>query len=159
MHARQLVSHGHIRVNRRKVDIPSKVLNPGDYASFELLPEASDLEQNQDFVHPLLSWFVHDAGTVVLSSLPAGVQDVIAQIHRKEKSQSFDTLKTILVVRTSKGRYTGQRETPCSYLHGNLWSFNHHYSVHIPNPGTTTLCPGLGSGSRVAEVSFLSLFT
>ena len=28
--ARQIVSHGHIRVNDKKVDIPSLRLNPGD---------------------------------------------------------------------------------------------------------------------------------
>jgi len=33
-HARQLVGHGHIRVNDRKVDIPSALVKPGDVVSF-----------------------------------------------------------------------------------------------------------------------------
>jgi len=39
--ARQLVNHGHIQVNDRKVDIPSYQVKPGDMISVKFIPARS----------------------------------------------------------------------------------------------------------------------
>jgi small subunit ribosomal protein S4 len=47
-HARQLIGHGHFRVNDRKVDIPSALVKPGDVVSFR--PRSAKSEDIQAIV-------------------------------------------------------------------------------------------------------------
>jgi small subunit ribosomal protein S4 len=47
-HARQLIGHGHFRVNDRKVDIPSALVKPGDVVSFR--PRSAKSEDIQAVV-------------------------------------------------------------------------------------------------------------
>jgi len=44
-HARQLIAHGHVRVNSRKVDIPSALVKPGDVVGFR--PRSAQSEDIQ----------------------------------------------------------------------------------------------------------------
>ena len=69
--ARQLVSHGHVQVNGRKVDVPSFAVRPGDTISVKDSPKsrslaARNLELTQ--INPLPTWLLldkdHFSGTV-----------------------------------------------------------------------------------------------
>ncbi len=49
-HARQLITHGHFRINQRKVNIPSYLVNKGDIISFrERLAKNEELKAIVDF--------------------------------------------------------------------------------------------------------------
>lgn len=80
-HARQLVAHGHIRVNGRRVDIPSYVLAPGDHVT----PAARERSQKQ--VRAALeetrgrtvpSWLLVDADQLLLKMT---IAPVIAEVQ------------------------------------------------------------------------------
>ena len=47
-HARQLIGHGHFRVNDRKADIPSALVKPGDVVTFR--PRSAKNENAQAVV-------------------------------------------------------------------------------------------------------------
>jgi small subunit ribosomal protein S4 len=80
--ARQLVSHGNIRVNGRKVDVPSKAVKPGDVIT--LREKTRKVQQIQDAVATIggrggvPAWLELDAanlkGTVVALPKRADVQ-------------------------------------------------------------------------------------
>jgi small subunit ribosomal protein S4 len=62
--ARQLVSHGHVRVNNKKVDIPSFLVKPGDVITLApaalVMPVVQDEMQTGRRVIP--SWLAKDDG-------------------------------------------------------------------------------------------------
>ena len=85
--ARQMVMHGHIAVNGRKVDIPSYLVKPGDTVevrekSRELVPFKKALETAGD--RTVLDWLsLHDDGlSATVVSLPSRDQiDIPVQEH------------------------------------------------------------------------------
>jgi len=44
--ARQMVGHGHVLVNGKKCDIPSRLLKPGDVVAVKVRPSSSQLVRN-----------------------------------------------------------------------------------------------------------------
>ena len=61
--ARQLVSHGHVTVNGRKVNIPSFEVRPGDTVSIKEQPRSKRLAQRNielTQIHPIPDWIVVD---------------------------------------------------------------------------------------------------
>jgi small subunit ribosomal protein S4 len=66
--SRQLVRHGHVRVNNRKVNIPSFQVKPGDVISIaEKSREVSTITQSLELVgsRPIPSWLELDSGNLV----------------------------------------------------------------------------------------------
>ena len=66
--ARQLVRHGHILVNGKRVDIPSVILRPGD--KVEIRPKSREIKEviaslAQVDKRPMLSWLELDKGNFV----------------------------------------------------------------------------------------------
>lgn len=88
-HARQLVSHGHIRVNNKKVDIPSYQVKVGDEITIgteKLIPKIKEEVLGKEGTG--VSWLVLDKenlkGKVIsmpseedLSAIPVSVKDII----------------------------------------------------------------------------------
>jgi small subunit ribosomal protein S4 len=76
--ARQLVNHGHFRVNGEKVDIPSYQLRPGD--SITVKERSRDLiiiQHSLDTIsHPVPEWLSVEAGDrkVTVNSVPSRAQ-------------------------------------------------------------------------------------
>lgn len=72
--ARQLVQHGHVRVNGQRVDIPSCRLRPGSVISLDERTRKSALVQDalKSFAHSRPDWLALDATelTVRMTSLP-----------------------------------------------------------------------------------------
>ena len=65
--SRQLVRHGHVRVNNRKVNIPSFQVKPGDVISIaEKSREISTITQSLEMVgsRPIPSWLELDSGNL-----------------------------------------------------------------------------------------------
>jgi small subunit ribosomal protein S4 len=65
--SRQLVRHGHVRVNNRKVNIPSFQVKPGDVISIaEKSREVSTITQSLELVgsRPIPSWLELDSGNL-----------------------------------------------------------------------------------------------
>jgi len=62
--ARQLINHGHIEVNGKKVDIPSYSVKPGDVVSVKKISEAKayfkNLNKNWEQQTPAYDWLVVD---------------------------------------------------------------------------------------------------
>ena len=80
-HARQMVSHGHVRVNGRKVDIASYQVRPGDKVTFtekEKVREALKqvLEWNRQR-NPTPSWLTFDETTLTGSVMAMPTADEI----------------------------------------------------------------------------------
>ncbi len=75
---RQLVNHGHVRVNGKKVDIPSYRIRPGDVVSFK--DRSKDLVVVQHSVdtlgNPIPEWLDvdHSERKVVVRDLPSRAQ-------------------------------------------------------------------------------------
>ncbi len=73
--ARQLVKHGHINVNGKRVDIPSVIMRPGD--KIEVRPKSREIKEvvaslAQVEKRPMLSWLELDKGNFagVFKGLP-----------------------------------------------------------------------------------------
>jgi small subunit ribosomal protein S4 len=70
--ARQLVSHGHVRVNDKRVDIPSYILKPGEVIT--LAPTAVRMPVVQEELktrrRPLPSWLERDGDAGRVTGLP-----------------------------------------------------------------------------------------
>ncbi len=71
--ARQFVSHGHLRVNGKKVDIPSSLISPGDQIS--LAPDVSGGVSERAKAaagnRPLPAWLAREGETVKVVGLPS----------------------------------------------------------------------------------------
>jgi small subunit ribosomal protein S4 len=80
--ARQLVSHGHVRVNNKKVDIPSYLVKPGDVIA--LAPGALQMpvvqEELQASRRVIPSWLERDGGVGRVTGYPRR-EDSDADIH------------------------------------------------------------------------------
>ncbi len=72
--ARQLVSHGHVKVDDQKVDIPSYQVKPGEIITVKdkvmNIPAVQELHEEEDKLqHP--SWLQRKATLVKIKSLPS----------------------------------------------------------------------------------------
>jgi small subunit ribosomal protein S4 len=80
--ARQLVSHGHVRVNDKRVDIPSYLVKPGDVIA--LAPGALQMPVVQEELRASLrvmpSWLERDGGVGRVTGYPRR-EDSDADIH------------------------------------------------------------------------------
>lgn len=76
--ARQLVNHGHFRVNGKKVDIPSYLLKTGDMVSVkERSRELLIIQHSLDTIsHPIPEWLAVNGGDrqVTVTDLPSRAQ-------------------------------------------------------------------------------------
>ncbi len=79
--ARQLVSHGHVRVNGRKVDIPSYQVKPGDVITLsETAQRIPVVEEELRSGRPLPSWLAREDATGRVIGLPRR-EDIDADIR------------------------------------------------------------------------------
>ena len=70
--ARQLVSHGHVSVNGRRVTIPSYEVKPGDTLSLSAVSrEIPDVRDNLESASPPPAWLERQGAEGRVSSLPA----------------------------------------------------------------------------------------
>jgi small subunit ribosomal protein S4 len=80
--ARQLVSHGHVRVNDKKVDIPSYLVKPGD--AIALAPAALQMPVVQEELRTsrrvIPSWLERDGSVGRVTGHPRR-EDSDADIH------------------------------------------------------------------------------
>jgi small subunit ribosomal protein S4 len=76
--ARQLVNHGHFRVNGKKVDIPSYLLKTGDVVSVkERSRELLIIQHSLDTIsHPIPEWLAVNGADrqVIVTDLPSRAQ-------------------------------------------------------------------------------------
>ncbi|HEY8492027.1 MAG TPA: 30S ribosomal protein S4 [Dehalococcoidia bacterium] len=70
--ARQLVSHGHVRVNGRKVDVPSYLVQPGDVITLREKAQQIPVVQEELESGPavLPSWLVREGATGRVVGMP-----------------------------------------------------------------------------------------
>jgi small subunit ribosomal protein S4 len=76
--ARQVVRHGHVLVNGRRVDIPSVILHPGD--KVEIRPKSREIKEIVASLatvdkRPMLSWLELDKGNFAGTFKGAPVRD------------------------------------------------------------------------------------
>lgn len=79
--ARQLVNHGHIQVNRKKVDIPSYQVSPGDVVSLK--------EQSRDLI--MIQHAVDTMGRVVPDWLDVDLGDRRITVRDVPSREQIDT--------------------------------------------------------------------
>jgi small subunit ribosomal protein S4 len=69
--ARQLVSHGHVLVNERKLDIPSALVSPGDVIKLsETAMQIPVVQEELESGRPLPSWLSRENGVGRVIGLP-----------------------------------------------------------------------------------------
>ena len=107
--ARQVVRHGHVLVNGRRVDIPSVILRPGD--KIEIRPKSREIKEiaaslAQVDKRPMLSWLELDKANFI------GTFKGAAGSRRDERAGDSRAVRRRVLLALIRSHHTGRQRAP-----------------------------------------------